>query len=81
MEQSKKLIITAAIMIVMVCFSVELYAGTDPPNPGVDPTGGGPPVGGGAPIGNGTFILISAGIIYIAYKLYLFRKNMIKIED
>ena len=80
MEQSKKLIITAAIMIVMVCFSVELYAGT-PPDPGVDPTGGGPPVGGGAPIGNGTFILISAGIIYIAYKLYLFRKNMIKIED
>lgn len=81
MEQSKKLIIAAIIMIIMVCFSAELYAGTSPPDPGGDPTGGGPPVGGGAPIGNGTYILISAGIIYIAYKLLIFRKNMIEIED
>lgn len=61
------------IVILIICFiSMEVFAGTSPPDPGGDPSGGGPPVGGGAPIGNGIYILISAGLIYAVYKMKSF---------
>ena len=70
-------IIQLIIIIGLCIISMEMLATTSPPDPGGDPSGGGPPVGGSAPIGNGTLIFISAGIIYIFYKL-LFRKNAIE---
>ncbi len=70
------------ILVIGLCFiSMEALAGTSPPDPGGDPSGGGPPVGGGAPIGNGTFILISASLVYIFYKLQKFRKKIKEIEE
>jgi len=81
MKSTVKSIILISIVLLICVFSSELYAGSGPPDPGGDPSGGGPPVGGGAPIGNGTFTLISAGLLYITYKIFKLRRNYEELED
>ncbi len=76
----RSIIASVAIFILVMLFS-EIFAGTEPPDPGGDPTGGGPPVGGGAPVGNGSFILIASGIVYISYKLIMIRRSILKSKD
>jgi hypothetical protein len=61
------------ITLLLTAFS-EAGAGTQPPNPGGDPSGGGiPPVGGGASLGDGEAILFILVLVYVVWKLkYLF---------
>lgn len=67
----KKNNIKKYILSLLISFAVTVaFAGTEPPDPGEDPTG--PPLGGGAPIGGGTFILIALGAAYGGKKVYDF---------
>ncbi len=70
-----KNIIVVIIIVFISIYSTEIYAGTEPPNPGGDPSTGGPPVGGGAPVGNGIYFLLTASIVYLSYKIYVMRKT------
>jgi len=69
MRSPARLLLILLLIIGITIVSQEVFAGTQPPDPGGDPTGGGPPVGGGAPIGSGTVILIVAAITYALYKV------------
>lgn len=81
MKSPVKYIIINTIILFLLLICTETFAGSQPPDPGGDPTGGGPPVGGGAPVGNGSLILISMGIMYLSYKTYQIRKSFQKLED
>ena len=69
MRTPARLLLQLLIIVTVTIISQELFAGSQPPDPGGSPTGGGPPVGGGAPIGNGTIILIIAALTYALYKV------------
>ena len=76
MKSPVKSIILYSTILLLFLISTELFAGSQPPDPGGDPTGGGPPVGGGAPVGNGTIILISMGLIYFSYKILKIKRSL-----
>ncbi len=69
MKSPARFFLQLFVIIAITFITQEVFAGTEPPNPGGDPTGGGPPVGGGAPVGNGTIILIVAAFTYALYKV------------
>jgi len=76
MKSPARFFLQLFVIIAIIFISQEVFAGTEPPDPGGSPTGGGPPVGGGAPVGNGTIFLIIAALTYLLYKVrYLWRKN------
>ena len=69
------------IVLLLFTVSLEVNAGTVPPDPGGDPSGGGgTPVGGGAPIGNGTYILIGAALAYSLWKTQKKRSTTLQRE-
>ena len=63
-----QLIILFLLISLLTLFSLEIFAATQPPDPGGDPTGGGDPVGGGAPIGNGLWFLMTLATTYLLWK-------------
>jgi hypothetical protein len=63
-----QLMIIFLLISLLTLFSLEIFAATQPPDPGSDPTGGGDPVGGGAPIGNGLWSLMTLAVTYLLWK-------------
>ncbi len=58
------------VLILLFTVSLEVNAGTNPPDPGGDPAaGGGVPVGGGAPVGDGVYLLLGAAAVYSVWKI------------
>ncbi len=59
------------IVILLMSGLAKVIAGTSPPDPGSDPTGGSiPPVGGGAPLSDSGGILFMLAIGYLAWKFF-----------
>jgi len=70
-----------AQLILMPFFISGVFADPPgPPSPGGNPvSGGGTPVG--APIDDGMVILITLGIAYGGYKIYVIRRNRVTLQE